>query len=275
MEECYRERFYYYWRHELYGHSLILCEEAIKSKSTNLILYVWHSLTHGILKNTEIALKEIERISKRSDLILLYKLSQFYIYKSSDQNFEVEIKEIESQITSYLSFKNEFSFINSAFICYLFGDFQLSEKLLNFFPENNQSKAILAFININKNQIEESLEIFQLILLNPSTSYDIFCLYGKSLCFSIQNKLSEALQVHAQIMSRFEFPEIILEKSKIYLNSFNWSLSLNILKENNKLKFISQFEITFIEILNSILHNNNIENCSLLIDKLFEIFKKI
>ena len=55
--ECYPERVIYYWRHGLYGHVRRICEIGLESKSTNLFLWLYHSLSLAIVGQTQKSLE--------------------------------------------------------------------------------------------------------------------------------------------------------------------------------------------------------------------------
>jgi len=274
MEECFRERLIYYWRHGLYGHALVLCEEGVKQKSSNLILFVWHALSHGILGNTQVALQEMERVSKRPDLIVFYKVSLLFIHSCSKTIDESIVKGIRDELSILIESKNDFSMLNAAFVAWLFGDLELSEQILKHTTENNQSKAILGWILYSKKDVTKALDMFLQILSVPQNAYDLIPLYGKACCIAAQGRFSDCFQVHAQIISRYDFPEIHMEKARIHLSTKNWGLSYSIAKESLD-KMISNLEFYVIETLYNVLQNDMLFQASEAISKIYEICEKV
>lgn len=252
MQSCFQERVIYFWRHQLYGHARILCEKGIQEKSNNLILFLWHGLSLAKLGLLKESLEEIEHLKVRKDLILVYKTSLYFIELVKDPEGNEKIDKLRQEIFENVSDKNNFSTAHSAQIAWLFGDIKLARQIIRTISPTPFSRAISAWITYSEGKIQEAYNDFCEQLNDPLRAYDVIPLYGKATCLAALGKNAEAFQVQSQILSKYNFPEIACERSRIHQILNNWDLSLNILSEVQD-QLISKFEYYYLEALTLIL----------------------
>lgn len=257
MQSCYKERIFYYWKHCLYGHVRIICEQEIEKKKNDICLIIYQSLSQAILGDTEQSLATLNTIQYRTDLKFLLLVSTYFIHKTSKNPKISQITEIKDQIESNNGKLPIFVFEFSSEIAFLFGDYDLSEKIINKTNRTIQMNSILGWIKLKRGQFHESEVIFDEILKNPNNSFHLLTLYGKGKLLFQKDQYSEAIQFYARILSKFEFPEINFEKALIYMVKGNWNFLNDLVCEVTD-SLPTTIEIDIFNFLNSFYFSENV-----------------
>ncbi|OHS95945.1 TPR Domain containing protein [Tritrichomonas foetus] len=271
--ECYHERIFYYWRHGFYGHVTLISEEALKIQKNDIFLILWHALSLAVVGQTEEALAEINQIYSRGDLSFLSLVARFYVNKY-DKNIDIGshqklFNKMQNEAKNLSSFACEFS----SQISLMFGDIELAEKIIQNSEESVYTTIISGWIELVKCNYEKANKIFEKILNDTSHSFNLLALYGKTIYCSATKKYSEATQIQARILSKYNFPEIILEKGRVYSMMKKWQIAEDIVMEVKK-KLPSPLEIYIFSIFNAFFRNGNIPKASKALDRIIKYVNK-
>ena len=271
MQSCYQERLIYFWRHGLYGHVRLMCELGIKEKSNNLILFLWHGLSLAKLGFINESKEEIAKLEQRKDLILVFKTALYFVGKEAN---EENLNEKYQEIIKLINDINSFASCNSAQIAWLFGDIPLAEKILGVLTPTLQSRALNGWILFTKGKYQEALNVFIGLLSDPLHAYDLLPLYGKAITLSALGQNADSFQVMSQIISKYKFPEMLLEKCRVHMALYNWDLTLSIANEV-KNDLICQYEYHIIEIITAILAKDDFKLAEESVTKFLEVAQNI
>lgn len=254
----------------MYGHARILCEKGIQEKSNNLILFLWHGLSLAKLGMFKESLEEIEHLKVRKDLILVYKTSLYFLEWVKDPEENEKLDKLRQEIFENVTDKNNFSTAHSAQIAWLFGDIKLARQIIRTITPTPFSRSISAWITYSEGKIQEAYNDFCDQLNDPLRAYDVIPLYGKATCLAALGRNAEAFQVQSQILSKYNFPEIACERSRIHQILNNWDLALNILSEVQD-QLISKFEYHYVEVLSLILGKGDYVSAETATQNLLEV----
>lgn len=268
--ECYQERVIYYWRHALYGHVKLICDLGIASKSSNLFLYIYKSLADGILGNTEVALNSIQYLQARTDLALIYNVCLYYIHKNSKDPDSSLLSSLKKEITQSLKSSNPFAAFYAGQILWMFNELKLARQIISKFEDTNSSNTLKGWIDVTEGNYSSAMTWFDLVLSDTQKSFDVLALYGKALTQAALNLSSESIQTFARILSRYKFPEIHLEKAKIYIFLDKWSLTNEMIEEAKK-ELPSSFEADIIGIYGALLRDGDTRHVISLLDTITKL----
>lgn len=229
MNECYHERVFYYWRHGLYGHVRLLCERAQKQKQNDLFLHLWQVLASGVEGRTDFALDELKKLNYRSDLILLFTVAQYCVHNCAPQPDSKVLAALELEITKYITTANSFSLSTAAQVAWMFCEQKILQKIIEGVPsDNNAMLPMLGWMKLTNGDYEGANELFETVLKDPSKSYDLLTLYGKALYLTAVKNHTECIQVYARILSSYDFPEVNIEKARVYGMMGKWNMAAEI-----------------------------------------------
>ena len=281
--ECYFERVFYYWRHGLYGHVEEICRIGLSNKNSNLFLIMYSALAKGMIQKTEEALELISKLSDRKDLVLLYNSALYCILCKSQNPDQQKISHIKKIIDEYSINLNPLATFYSAQIFWLFG---FTDLCINFITKSKEieksvdqngktyypSQATTAmttlqgWVFLTSHKIQQALKIFNQVLEDKNNSYDILSLCGKASCCVRLKQFSESIQIYARIMSKYDFPELQVEKCRIYILMQRWEL-ISLIQESKTILF-SSFEMNLMMIFNNILTSKSEQAIVALLDEL-------
>ena len=273
MQDCFQERALYFWRHGLFGHAKEMCEIGFNSTNSNLILFLWHGLALAKLDRFEYSLMEVEKLEKRKDLILVFNTAQYFVHKEMKEKDDSKIKEFYSSIKELSDTKNSFSSLNASFVAFLFEDYELAEDILKKSEQNDAIMSLLGWIYLSMGKKDEALKIFNKILEDPVHALDLLPLYGKATALVTMGRASESFQIHSRIISKYNFPEIMIEKARAHQVMGNWSLSLSVVSDFRK-KLISDFEYLILDAIDLVLSKDSSKRVPQLMEQIFEILQK-
>lgn len=281
--DCYQERAFYYWRHGLYGHVDEVCKIGLSNKNSNLFLTMYSALAKGMIQQTEEALETLSKLSGRKDLILLYN-SALYCIHSKAQNPNTQlISQFKKIIDEYSINLNPLATYYSAQIFWLFGHKDICQEFItkskqietsvdqngkSYYPSQASISmtSLQGWIYLTENRVSQALSLFNQILENKNNSYDIFSLCGKAACLVRMRQFSESIQIYARILSKYDFPELQIEKCRVYIYMQRWELVA--LLQEAKSSLFSSFEANIMIIFNSILMSKSEQVIAALLDEL-------
>ena len=164
-----------------------MCQSHIDSQTSDLFIHLWLSLSLGIQGKTEEALQQLSILSNRNDLSILYQICIFCICRSASKkdDYEEQISSSKDSIKALLKNSNNFSVQTSILICLSFGFTSLASSLLRATRYHESSMYLRGWLEMIQQNFDKSLEIFNSILSNQSTSSDLMTLYGKAICQNI------------------------------------------------------------------------------------------
>ena len=274
MESCYKERIFYYWTHCLYGHVEFMCEKALDNKKNDIYLIIYQSLSRAIVGDIDQSLISLSTIQHRKDLSFLLSVSSYFIQKSSKNPNSAKIEETKQQIQK--SNRNLSIFVAElcSEIALLFNDYRMAEEIIDQSEKTVQLKSILGWVKLKKGQFDESEVIFNEILKDPNHSFHLLTLYGKGKLHYRLNQFSESIQFYARILSKFEFPEINIEKTLIFMNKGNWNFLDDLMSKTDQL-LPTTIEVDIFNFLSSFYRYENIKKAVESIKSIIQICQKI
>ena len=277
--ECYNERVFYYFRHGLYGHAVHLCNEAIEKQKYDIYIIIWRSLSLAARGFIESGLNTLKPIKTRSDLQFTFLVTEYFILKMKKEHslniefdlYDDQLKEMEKKIQESISHKiNSFQAEYALQIAFLFGDFNLAFRIFKNSQESFPLLAIFGWIELVKGSYNKANAVFNKVLNNEQYSSNLLALYGKVMISSICNEHLESSQLQAKILSIYNFPEIVLEKSRILISLQKYQPAMeNALQVKDKLP--SKLEIKIFSFFNGIFQNSNIPKILIDLDKLISL----
>ena len=269
--ECYLERVFYYWRHGMFGHAEAVCRIGLEDKPSNLFLIIYHSLSIGMMRRTDEAIQLASKLSQRKDLILLYQTSLFCIHSHANPKNEAVMDELRSNIISKIESSNPLALYHAAQIAWMFNERWIYKGILKHCKEkqiNFPNLSVLkGWMMLKASHAKSALKKFDSVLEDKTKSFDILALYGKALCYAYMNDYSDSVQVYARILSKYDFPELNVEKCRIYIQMERWEYSYSIAQELKE-KLFSKVEPDIIIAMNSLLRSESEQDVSAILDEL-------
>lgn len=252
-------------------------------------------------KNTKAAFEEIDRLSSRNDLYLLYNVCQYFILSRSDNPDKDEIESLTTSIDKLRLKSNDFCLHSSAYVSWCFGDLNFAQQLLDLVKNKNVSASLNGWIALSRREYKTGLTFFDSLLSNRSKSIDLLALYGKAVLLAEVGDFSSSIQEYAKILSHYDFPEINIEKARIYIAMNKFSMAndcaLHVINtigpseskpeisaENPKLKYpaslklpkagpFSLYECHLIQLLYCILSKSDIIDAEVILKQIENDFK--
>lgn len=288
LMDCYQERAFYYFRHGMYGHALKICQIGLEKKNTNLILYIYIAIAHANLGETEEAKKQIEHLRKRKDLELVYFVAQYIISYHSSTQSQSELSKRTEAIKSSIPKANALSIYISILLFCFSHLTNLSYLIFEFiFPDQQQFtknspiddttnpqissgiRTIYSWIKILEGHPSSSIARFDEIMKSTSNQNDILCLYGKALALSYTGKYIESIQIYNHILSKYDFPELSIEKSRNYILMQKWNIAIQI-SEDARNRVFSSLEPDILLCFHSLLSNKHDADTTKIMDSIYD-----
>ena len=287
--DCFQERSFYYFRHGLFGHAAKICEIGLEKKQTSLILYVYCGIAQGMLGNTQEAVRIISHLKLRQDLSLVYDSALYCIYLSSKSSSQEKITNLYNNIKNKINDANPLSTFISAQIFVFFQDYDLARQIFSSVnsrleeekksnPNHNSLfhsglSTLEVWLDMLDGHPKRAIKKFDDIMTQNGNKYDILCLYGKAVCYTILGQYLDSIQIYNLLLSKYDFPELNLEKSRIYILMKKWDLAYNLPEDVNN-KLFSQLEIKVILAFNSLLISQKDQMTTDILDDLFDDLQK-
>lgn len=259
--ECIQERAFYYWRHGLYGHVQIICADALKKKSSNLFLTMFISLSKAKLGDIDEAIENLSKMKNRKDLLIVYDICMYCI-NTCNKEKKNDIKDIQ-YLTEAKNLKstNSLALFYATEVAWLFNIPDIYEPFLEFSKkdeeENNNMKTLNAWILITKGKFEEAFNMLDQSTDEYIRRFDIMALYAKIICHSYFRQFSESGQIISRVLSKFDFPELNVEKCRIYMAMEKWAYTKNIIADSKSILF-STFESNYFEAIEGLYNGRDI-----------------
>ncbi|OHT16108.1 TPR Domain containing protein [Tritrichomonas foetus] len=267
--DCFQERSFYYFRHGLYGHSHQVCEIGIQKKQTNLILYILSGVSVGFMGETEKAFQIIARLQNRTDLILLLNTCKYCIYSRSVNPNKERLKRYINAIIDTMHPYNSLAAYISSLVLWYYQEYDLVYKIRKESPQNTNLDIIHAWIELMDNHPNSALKRFEEILRRPGESNNLFCNYGKAVSYTTLGQYNESLQIYNNILAKYDFPEINIEKCRIFILLQKWDFAIQI-SEDIRSKFFSPFENDVIRAFHALVRSQSEHIISDLLDEVIE-----
>ena len=267
--DCIHDRIFYYWRNGFYGHIIKYCTELLNIRNNDLFLNVWKGLSYCIFKDFDNCILLIEKIKGRDDLSLFYNVCNYLIFKSFNKDFQEYLNNINNLIIK----SNTFSISQSLKVCIMFKDFELTNLILKNNLNNNNFYSLIGWIYLLQNKFNNSLEIFEKINEN-NLKLDLMGLYGLAILNQKKGFINESIEFYNRILNNFNFPEILMEISKLYINNFSFEKSFNYFN-NLKGKLFSDLEYNILFFTYLILFKNEFNNSLIYLDYLISLLLDI
>ena len=271
MNDCFLERAFYYWRHGLYGHVKKICEIGYDEKSPNLFLVMFKSMAISKLGKTNEAIHTLSKMKQRKDLSLIYNTVTYCIHLNSkgDNDFLVKLKK---EIYETVKTANSHAIYYASYVCWLF---QESDLLNLLFKQNEKlshpfisMKTLEAWILLTKGDPNKAMTIFDDAVKNSIRTLDLFGLYGKALCHASLKQYLESNEIFESILSKYNFPELIIERLRMLLSDDRWGSYSSLLKENS-ISIFSNLEIKMLTVIEGLYCNFDTQTICSAMDDLY------
>lgn len=268
MRSCYAERAFYYWRHGLYGHVVKICEEGMADKSSNVFLHLYRSLAIGMMGDTEHAISVLSRMQGRADLLLVQKVGKYLILISGADQDPAVIASVKKEITELLGSSNAIAVYYSVMIAWMFGKTELVNRMIGLAPAS-ATQTLRAWMELTAGHPKKALQLFQEGMEGYAKSFDILALYGQAMCYAALGQASDCVQAIAGILLRNDFPELNIEKVRMYMMMQKWDLARSMMEEL-KPAFFSTLEVNEIVAINALLKGENDHRVGSILDALVD-----
>lgn len=275
--ECIHERAFYYWRHGLYGHAQSICIDALKNKPSNLFLTMFISLSKAKLGDINDAIENLSKMKNRKDLSIVYDVCMYCI-KISNKEIKTDPNDINHLIEpKNLKSVNSLAILYATEVAWLFNLPEIYEPFIEFNKkseeENNNMKTLNAWILITNGKFEEAMNILDQPTDEYIKRFDLMALYAKIICHSYLHQFSESGQIISRVLSKFDFPELNIEKCRIYMAMDKWNFTRNIIADRKSL-FFSTFESNYFEVIEGLYNCHDIFEVSSALDQLITDINK-
>ena len=270
--ECIQERAFYYWRHGLYGHVQSICTDRPNDKPSNLFLTMLISLSKCKLGEIDEAMENLSRMKNRKDLSLVYDVCTYCINlfnkeKKINQNDLNQLLE-----TNKLQKTNSLALYYATEVAWLFNIPELYESYLEFIkksgPMSDLMQTLYAWILTTNGKYNEALETLDQSTDEYIRRFDLMALYAKIICHANSHQFSESIQIISRILSKFNFPELNIEKCRMYMAMDKWNFSNTIIDDTKNL-FFSTFELNYYEVLEGLYNRQDTQEIISCLDNFF------
>lgn len=250
--KLYFERIFYYWRQSMYGHIHVLCNTFLKENGVDPLFLIWDALASGAEGKTSAGIATLQKITNRVAMGLPIAVAQLCIHKMAAAQDFASIGQLESEIDNLQKSANASTIVQAAQIFWLTGD---TTQALNFVhplttqaPANKSAATLVGWIKLSSGD-RNSGRWFDMASAdsgNASRPPDPFVVYGKAMYFAAASRWQDSIQYFVQLSGICEFPEVSIEKARVYIAMNNWELAVESLSEA-KGKCISDCEYHLIQ----------------------------
>lgn len=220
MDDCLHERIFYYWRHVLYGHVAHICDEGLKKMKNDIHLIIWKALSFAVVGETEKSLEIMDSLQLNSETNFLLTVAFYFIHLNSREPNSSILENLENSIQKNLVDLNEMVSIRSAKISFLFGNIDLSFKILKNTKKTKKTLPLYGWIKLYTKDYDKAISAFEKSL--NSESKDLLSLYGKAILLFQTGKYSDSIKIYNSIVLQYKFPEIYIEKLRLYAHLGKW-----------------------------------------------------
>jgi tetratricopeptide repeat protein 21B len=269
MLPCHPERAFYYWRHGLWGHVIKVCELGSENKSASIFLYLYCGLAHVKLGATQTALTYLSRFRHRTDLSLVYQVTRYVVGRSLPSPDPDYLEEVHAEVLATIQNSNTLSIYYAAMVAWLFGERAVFRAVLQNAPDNWMLSLIRGWIALSSGQPDRAIARFRAVLEERAHSFDVLALYGLAMSHAALDEISDCVQTIARCLSKHDFPELNIERGRIYMFSGKWDLAYSTCCEFRE-SFFSGFEIDTIGSIIQLLKGESDRRALELLDQLID-----
>ncbi|OHT14468.1 TPR Domain containing protein [Tritrichomonas foetus] len=235
--KIYFERIFYYWRQSMYGHIHVLCNGFLKENGVDPLFLIWDALASGAEGKTSAGIATLQKITNRVAMGLPIAVAQLCIHKMAKMQDFASIGQLESDIENLQKSANASTVVQAAQILWLTGDIS---QALNFVhplttqaPANKSAAALVGWIKLSSGD-RNSGRWFDMASADPTTTNkpaDPLVVYGKAMYFAAASRWQDSIQYFVQLSGLCEFPEVAIERARVYIAMNNWDLAIESLSE--------------------------------------------
>ena len=258
MQDCFHQRVFYYWRHGLIGHVILMCENATYSRNNDLFVHIWHALALGFSNQTAESLEELSYMTGRNDLSTTYLACQYIVQRHVSQNDSPQLLQLHDEILEKIPKCNAFSASTSILVAIMFNNISFAKELFNLSEQHSEVLSMGGWIELIEGNLDLSNEYFDKALQDSYHSLDIYSLYGKALYYTQIKELDEALSYYSTILAHYDFPEIYFEKSRTYFYHHIFD-NIDEIPNDAIYKLISPIELYIFRALTCLIHKSNLK----------------
>lgn len=216
----------------MYGHIHVLCSQFLKENGVDPLFLIWDSLASAAEGKTSAGLATIQKITNRLAMGLPISVAQLCIHKMAKNQDFASITQLENEIDELQKSANASMIVQAAQIFWLTGDLttalNLVQPLTTQAPANKSAAALVGWIKLTTGD-RNSGRWFDMAAAESSTTNrpaDPFVIYGKAMYYASASRWQDSIQIFVQLSGMCEFPEIALERARVYICMNNWDLAM-------------------------------------------------
>ncbi|KAK8885733.1 Tetratricopeptide repeat protein 21B [Tritrichomonas musculus] len=231
------ERIFYYWRQHMYGHIHVLCNMFLKENGIDPQFQIWDALASGAEGKTSAGLATLEKIANRVAMGLPISVAQLCIHKMAVNQDFASITQLENEIENLQKSANASTIVQAAQIFWLAGDttqaLNLVHPLTTQAPANKSAATLVGWIKLSTGDRNSGrwFDMASADSVTASRPVDPFVVYGKAMYFASAMRWQDSIQYLVQLSGLCEFPEVAVERARVYISMGNWELAIESLSE--------------------------------------------
>ena len=256
----------------MYGHIHALCRQFLKESGVDPLFLIWDALSSGAEGKTGQGISALDKITNRVAMGLPISVAQLCIHKMAPMQDFAAIGQLETEIESLQKSANASAVVHAAEVYWLTGDtmnaLNLVQPLTTQAPANKSAAAIVGWIKLSTGD-RNSGRWFDMAAADPSSNRQTepMVLYGKAMYYACISRWQDAIQVFVQLSEMVDFPEIAMERARVYIAMNNWDLAVESAAESTG-KCVSDCDIHLINALNCLSQIGDLDTAKHEVDKL-------
>ena len=263
----------------MFGHIHFLCNSFLKENGVDPIYLIWDALASGAEGKTGQGVSALQKITNRVAMGLPIAIAQLCVHKMAKMQDFSAIDELENEIATLQKSANASAVVCAAQILWLTGEIgqalSLVQPLTTQAPANKSAAALVGWIKLSTGD-RNSGRWFDMASTDPTSNkpQDPFVVYGKAMYFASANRWNDALQYFVQLGGICDFPEVAIERARVYIAMNNWDLAIEAVSEA-KGKCVSDCEFHLISAINDLSQVGNLDDAKNEVNEVCQCLDKI
>jgi tetratricopeptide repeat protein 21B len=270
------ERIYYYWRQSLFGHVHALCSLFSKEIGHDPLFILWDALASGAEGKTSAGLSALQKVTNRVAMGLPVSVAQLSIHKMAKLQDFASIGQYESDVEQLQKSASAIAVVQAAQILWLTGDSFQATNLVNPLaaqsPPNRAAASLLGWIQLTSG--DASAGRWFDVAFDERKGPEPSAIYGRAMYFANTSRWQDALQCFVQLTGIADFPEISLERAKIYCAMGNWDLALEAAAERAS-HCVSHIDVHLLNSVHCLTQIGDLDAARKAINSLCQVIEKV
>jgi tetratricopeptide repeat protein 21B len=237
----------------MFGHVHSLCGQFLRDIGADPLFLLWDALASGAEGKTSAGLSSLQRVTNRVAMGLPVCVAQLAIHKSAQTQDFASIGQCERDLEELSRTASSQAVVQAAQILWLTGaDFDAGNLLQPIASQNKSAAAVLGWLKLTAGDAS-AVRWFDV-----AGADDPLAIYGRAMFYANIGRWQDALQSLVQLSSCCVFPELAIERAKIYIAMSNWDLALEAAAEATG-HCVSNIDVHLLTVVHCLVHSGDLD----------------